>query len=190
MLEHVQSMGLSLLNRVASEGEAFNEEGDFTPPQVRVWGCKDCGCIFGLSTYFVPGMESYSPRCARCGEVAESLGWMPYYTQGDDDEVYFIDKTGRTQGPYDTPEEAREHLWEWFEKEGTDGKAKDINQRKGVRKGCFRLVSSEGITLEDGEEGTVCQEGAEGRAQEEVVQETGCSSSCRSSDERDGGRNR
>jgi len=203
MLEHVQSTGLSLLNQIASDGENYVEEDNNfdAPPQVKVWGCKECGCIFNLSTYFVPGMESYNPRCPRCGEVAELLGWMPYIIE-EGNGVYLMDKTGRTTGPHRSTDEAREHLWDWFDKEGTNGEEENHIQKKSIRKGCFRLVSSEGILLEgvegyqedggqeDFEKGALCKEGAEGRAKEKAVEETGCSSSCRSCDEGDGGRDR
>jgi hypothetical protein len=165
-------------------------DSDPVPDPVRVWGCAHCKGIFRLDTFYMPENVSYSPVCPRCAEPIKTLGWMPYYVETPEG-IRFIDSTGRTSGPYESAEKSREHLWDWFNKEEEHGDTKSIIGRKGtvIQKGCFKLVSSEGILLQedDQEDSSVHQKGWEAGAEEEADEEAGCSCSSRGCDKGDGG---
>jgi len=109
---------------------------------------------------------------------AKWLGTLPYSIE-DEDGVYLLDDDGVTTGPYDSEENAQKDLWEWFDKRGRTSNA--ASKEGKLQKGNLRLVSFEGVSLE-------AQEGNEGGAKEEDVEETGCKSSSRSQDGE--GRNR
>ena len=127
MLGRAQSMVLSLLNRLDSDGSRQQEEEDTPPPVVS--GCHECGAIFEVSCYFF-GNEEGKDRCPVCSSHrVEKLGPLPWVIE-DEDGHFLMNDEGMV-GPYAGEEEAQKHLWTWFNRsnnateEGNDNQEED-----------------------------------------------------------------
>ena len=121
-LEHVQSMGRNLSSRLL---------GADSPTYVR--GCPHCGLIVETFEYYrsdhIVGDTPYCPTCGK--RTLKMLGALPLFAEAGG-KVYLTDSHGEETGPFNSVNEARDHLWEWFrigaenaKKEGTEGGAGD-----------------------------------------------------------------
>lgn len=164
MLGRVQSMALSLLNRLDSEGCGHEEEGDYG---VSVTGCEDCEGIFRTEVYATGQNGTERDGCPwGCGHALRDLGNLPRLVE-DDGEVFLAGDDGFTTGPYRNAAVAQAQLWDWFnerEKHGSekeDGQEGRRQENTGKGKGYLRLVSNQRIQLKgSAEEGNEEREGS------------------------------
>ncbi len=148
MLEHAQSTGLSLLNRLKEEVDDLH-----IAEPTKVFGCKFCAAIYEIYFYQrsqkLGVTEMHCPGCTR--EDQEFLGPLPQVS-GCKGEYFLVDDCGNALGPFQDEDDAQNNLWRWFRTEKKHGNSEEEAADQEDHQKRLRLVAKDGVSLEEDDE--------------------------------------
>lgn len=98
-----------------------------------VYGCRNCGIIYDPHIYFwgsevTPNNLTHCPKCS--APQVKLLGALPY-TFENNQGVHFVNDDDETMGPFKNEADARNWLWEWFNRKERHAKDKEGTCEEG-----------------------------------------------------------